>query len=42
MNHGAGLAGATDRTIELTEKRIDEIAKRGGFVAPELRQREMF
>lgn len=42
MNHGAGKNGATDNTRDLAQKQIDEIAERGGFVADQLRQKEMF
>jgi microsomal dipeptidase-like Zn-dependent dipeptidase len=42
MNHGAGLEGATDHTRDLAQHQLDDIAKRGGFVADELRQKELF
>ncbi len=42
MNHGAGLEGATDHTRDLAQHQLDDIAKRGGFVADELRQKDLF
>ena len=42
MNHGAGAKGAWENTINLVGRQIDAIAKRGGFVANELRQGDLF
>jgi len=38
MNHGAGLEAATDNTKELGGRMLDQVEKRGGFIAPELMQ----
>lgn len=42
MNHGAGIKGASDYTREYCETKLDEIEKRGGWIAPELRQGNLF
>ena len=42
IGHGAGLEGATDNTRELGGRMLDQVEKRGGFIAPELAQRDLF
>ena len=42
MNHGAGLEGATENTLELSGRMLDKVKKLGGFIAPELQQRTLF
>lgn len=42
MNHGMGAQGARENTKNLAVRQIDAIAKRGGFIADELRQQDFF
>jgi hypothetical protein len=42
LNHGAGLNAAKDNTTKLAGRMLDQVEKRGGFIAPELQQKELF
>jgi hypothetical protein len=42
LNHGAGLNVAKDNTTKLAGRMLDQVEKRGGFIAPELQQKELF
>jgi hypothetical protein len=42
MNHGAGIEIASDYTRQLAGVQLDQVKERGGWIAPELRQRELF
>lgn len=41
INHGKGLAEATELTSNMAAEKIRAIAARGGYVAPELLQRAL-
>lgn len=42
MNHGMGASMARDNTAQLAGELLDQVEARGGFIAEELRQRELF
>lgn len=42
MNHGAGIAGAIENTIDLVGHELEAMTKRGGAIADEIRQRDLF
>lgn len=42
LNHGAGIERAKENTKELAGELLDQVKERGGWVAPELLQRDLF
>ena len=42
MNHGAGIQGATEYTQQLAGEMLEQVEKRGGVIADELRQGSLF
>lgn len=42
MNHGMGAQGATQKTQDMGARMLDAVKERGGFVAPELLQNDLF